>query len=304
MRNARHWRSRSTGVTLVELVVVIVLTAILASMMAYFVAPTFLYADTRRRAEMTDIADTALRRIGRDLRKALPNSVRITNVGTVYYLELLLVRTGGRYRADIDATATNTCNDGASSVPANDVLSFRSADTCFKTLGNMPNIADVVSADYVVVFNLQPGTGNADAYQTATSVPTNCGIVCNNSRVSAAVAGAGSDRLTFASNTFTYESPGSRFFVVEGPVTYICDPGAKTLTRYSGYTIASSQPTPPGSGGPALLASNVSACTFTYDVIGQSQGLVNLALTLSSQDLKGSTESVNLYHAVHVSNVP
>src|SRR5690349_17888575 len=169
-RLASH--SRLRGVTLIEMVVVMALVGILGALIVNFVAPVRSYIDTTRRAALADAADTALRRIGRDLHLALPNSVRVASVGGVQYLELLLVRTAGRYR--IDSGGTNHCGGGATDDP----LSFGSADTCFMTIGNSPNLAQVTTGDYVVVFNLQPGTDKADAYQTS------CGSACNKSHTS------------------------------------------------------------------------------------------------------------------------
>jgi MSHA biogenesis protein MshO len=295
-------RISQAGVTLIELVITIAIVGILAALMVQFAYPVFAYIDTSRRAALADAADTALRRIGRDVRLALPNSTRVTTTGagasTIYYLEFMLVRTGGRYRADIDPAATNTCPSAA----AADVLAFGAADTCFKTIGNIPNLPTVAVTDYVVVFNLQPGTPNASAYEFV-------GTGGNKSQVAAPlpVSFAGEDRITMASNAFTYESPGNRFFIIEGPVSYICDPVAQTLTRRWGYTIAATQPTTTFTGGSsALMADGVTACAITYDssVSSQGAGLVTLALQLSKPVSRGATESVNLYHTVHVNNVP
>jgi MSHA biogenesis protein MshO len=186
-----------------------------------------------------------------------------------------------------------------------DLLAFGSADNCFKTIGNLyspsSDISKVTASDYVVVFNLQPGTDKADAYQTS------CGAACNKSQVSSATALTNEDRIQFASNTFTFESPGRRFFIIEGPVTFACDKTAGTLTRYSGYGIAATQPTPPGGTG-TLLANNVNDCSITYDnvvsVANAGAGLVSLWLQLKAQDSRGTTELVSLYHTVHVSNIP
>ena len=295
-------RSRSAGVTLIELAITIALVGILAALIVNFVQPVRSYIDSSRRAALADTADTALRRIGRDLRLALPNSVRVD--GTFKYVEFLLVRTGGRYRADSDPAATGTCPTGAGATPAEDVLGFAAADTCFKTLGNLyavpSDISNVTTNDYVVVFNLQTGTDKADAYQAS------CGVSCNKSQITAAVAGAGQDRIEFASNTFVYESPGNRFFIIEGPVAYGCSGG--TLTRYWGYAIPPTQNAPPvlGPGSSAIMATGVADCSFTYDssVTAQGAGLVTMRLRLSMQDSRGDTENVNLYHAVHVNNVP
>src|SRR3989442_13260377 len=98
------------GVTLIEMVIVISITAIIAGAVSVFISrPVEGYADAARRAEMSDIADTALRRMTRDLRTALANSIRITCVpsgcaaGSVYYLEYLQGSGGGRYRAEKDS---------------------------------------------------------------------------------------------------------------------------------------------------------------------------------------------------------
>src|SRR5918911_2643011 len=99
----RKRRAAQGGVTLIELIIVIAITAIIASGVAVFISrPMESYVDSARRAELTDIADTALRRLTRDLRTALPNSIRITQVGGVYYLEYLQTSGGGRYRAERD----------------------------------------------------------------------------------------------------------------------------------------------------------------------------------------------------------
>lgn len=67
------------GFTLIEMIVVMVITGILGGMVALFIrGPVQGYVDSARRAGMTDIADTALSRITRDIRTAAPNSVWIS----------------------------------------------------------------------------------------------------------------------------------------------------------------------------------------------------------------------------------
>lgn len=261
------------GFTLVEATVVIAVTGIIAAMVALFIrAPVQSYVDATRRAELTDVADTALRRIARDVRLALPNSVRVTTAGGVSYLEFLQTSGGGRYRAELTDTGSG------------DALDFSSADTTFDVLG--PAVAlPAGDLNRVAVFNL--GIPGADAYAGD-----------NIANGPATVAG---NTLTIPSTLFPFESPSRRFQIVAFPVTYECNPAAGTLTRYWNYPIAAAQPTPPAGGGNALLANGVSACSFTFNpvVVAQRAGLVTLHLTVTRLD-----ESVRLYHAVHVSNVP
>ena len=265
------------GFTLVEMIVVITITGILGGIVAMFIrAPMQGYVDSARRAEMTDIADTALRRITRDLRLSLPNSVRVTQAGAVYYLEFIPTSGGGRYRVD----------------PPGNVLDFAVADTSFDVIGPMPTFT---AGDSVVVYNL--GIAGASAYDVPA---TNRSTWASNTATT----------VTIAAKQFPFESPGNRFQVISTPVTYVCAPvGGGTggsLTRYWGYAIQAAQPVnvlaaPLSTASHALLATNVGGCSITYDanVVAQRSGLVTMQLTITE-----SGESVTLYNASHVSNVP
>ena len=83
-------RRNARGFTLVELTITIVLSTIVIGFMAVFIAgPVASYNDQTRRAELVDLAENSLRRISRDIRRALPNSVRLNVSGSVMALELL-----------------------------------------------------------------------------------------------------------------------------------------------------------------------------------------------------------------------
>lgn len=271
MRSAITFSGR--GFTLVEAVIVIAITGIIAAVVAIFIqAPVKGYFDSARRAEMTDIADTALRRMSRDVHRALPNSVRITNGGRS--MEFLLTSAGGRYRVAMGAAG-------------NDILDFTQNDTSFDLLGPALAFAPTTTAlqNQIVIYNL--GIPGADAY-------------AGDNRRSYA-GGAGSNIQINSTSPFPFDSPSHSFQVVDTPVSYRCDPaaGVNTLTRYSGYPIAALQPDPPASGG-ALLAQNVSDCRFVYEAgITERSGLASMRLSLTQDG-----ETVSLYHEVHVNNVP
>lgn len=272
--------SRTRGFTLVEAVIVVGITGILAAIVAVFIVrPVEGYVDAARRAEMTDTADTALRRIARDLRLALPNSVRTSGNQA---LEFLLTRTGGRYRAAPPDSG------------AFDILDFNDPDDdSFDVLGPAMTFEATTPTNQneIVIYNL--GIPGADAYEgNTTSV--------HNRRAYAGPTGSVSTIQITSSSVFPADSPSHRFQVVETPVSYICNLTDGTLTRYWGYTIVGTQPVPPTASSSALLARNVSACVFTYAPgFTASNGLVTLRLSITE-----AGETVTLYHEVHVSNVP
>jgi MSHA biogenesis protein MshO len=282
-------RARAFGFTLMEAMVVIVITGIVAAVVAVFIqSPVKGYFDATRRAELSDLADTALRRMTRDLRLALPNSVRVTNNAGVFYLELLITKAGGRYRAEVDSGG------------GGDILEFGTASNPYRfdVIGVTPALT--VNSDQIVVYNLGPGFTGADAYAAAG----------NNRRT---VIGSSGNTVTVSAGAFPFESPARRFHLVESAVTYACSPNPGTpalgqILRYAGYAIQAAQPDTPAAlagGSSALLAQDVSACTFTYDpnVVNMRHGVVGIAVTLTQSTPTGP-ESVTLFQQAHVSNVP
>lgn len=198
---------RERGFSLAEMIVVIVVTGILATVVAVFIQkPVEGYFDSVRRAELTDIADTALRRIGRDLRTALPNSVTVTTAGSTYTVSFTETTGGGRYRAAVTSAGTG------------DELDFTAADTSFEVID--PNPAASVAhspGSVIVVGNFGSGTGGSSGYN-----------------------GLAGNVVNMDSVLFPAESPGRRFHVARGTVAYTCSPApvGGTLTR-SGTLLAS-----------------------------------------------------------------
>ena len=293
-------RRPQQGFTLVEMIMVIVITGIIGGIVAVFLkAPVQQYMDVARRADMTDIADTALRRITRDLRLALPNSVRVRNAaGTACngaqacYLEFIPTIGGGRYR------------DSTDNLGVGNILDFSAADPDFEVLGPMPPVA---VGDQIVVYNL--GIPGADAYAGNNAATHNrravSGVVGNTISITSLNA-LPFDSCVYDASGFVVG--GCRFQVVQSPVTYVCTPVAGgaggTVARWQGYAIQAAQPVAlPATGTPssALLANNVSACAFSYDanVVAQRSGLVTMRLAITENG-----ETVTLYSATHVSNVP
>lgn len=286
-------KNSNSGFTLIELVVAMSVAVIVVAFMAMFItAPVNAYQSQTRRAELVDATDAVLRLMTRDIRRALPNSVRISASGSVIALELLETVDAGRYR-DTDATAT----------PDRE-LDFAAADTSFATLGQIEIPADLGSRPYYLsIYNV--GVAGANAYDLVNVITPSTSTL----GISNALAGESVITMT-PGFRFAHESPANRVFLVSGPVTYLCDRAQSRITRYENYPITSSQPISDSHLMTSLgatrghVADDVSDCSFTYQAgtPGRS-ALVTLELTIS-RAVGAQTERVRLLHQVHVENVP
>lgn len=277
---SRHYQY---GFTLIELVMVIVILGIVGGMVAVFMrGPIDAYIAGGRRATLTDVADTTIRRVTRDLRTALPNSIRTP---TNQCIEFIPTKTGGRYRTEDTGAGNN--------------LDFTIADATFNMLGNngaLPAEQRIVAGaagvgDVVVVYNL--GIAGADAYAN------------NNTARVTGIANGAETAITIVPTLFPLASGGNRFQVIpagEPVVGYVCT-GDGTLRRYVQalpYPLPAACPALAAVAASPILARNVGACNFTVGAVNlQRNSLVTLSLQLTE-----AGEVVSLQNEVHASNTP
>ena len=284
-------RRPAAGFTLIEAIMVIVITGIIAGTVAVFITkPMQGYVDSVRRAELTDAADVALRRLGRDVRLALPNSLRVSG----NCVEFIMTSAGGRYRDPADGST------------GGDFLSFTStADVSFDVLGAMPTPA-IAANDFIVIYNLGEGYNPANAYNyDATGDACRAGG-CNVAKVSS----LSGNTITLTSNPFAAQSPplpspSARFQVVPGgtrAVSYVCS--GNQLKRYSNYGFNAAQACPPAGTVATLAGSGTTAATCTIDYTSAAtgrNGLLYVNLTVTDTP---TGESVSLFQQIHVDNAP
>lgn len=279
---------KSRGFTLVELVMVIVITGVIAGSLVVFLKPAIdSYFDTRRRADLTDMADTALRRMSQDIRSAVPNSVR--SISSTCF-QLVPTIAGGRYRMAPDTAGGSEYIDTSEATPDFDVLSPLWDTT------NPPAVLPVLAGDWVVINNQNGGdvydeTNRKAISAVATPPPVATGI----------------HRITLAaSKQFSPGYDGGRFVVVkntEPTIFYTCHD--KTLYRGTTapgvFTQLADQTACTNAGG-AIVATDVERCDFVYNLnpgATQESGFVWMRL-----ELRRDGESAALAHGVHVDNVP
>jgi MSHA biogenesis protein MshO len=256
-------RASAQGVTLVEMVVVLTVVAIIASIGATLVARIAGgQQGLGERLAMAQSADAAVVRLADEWQAALPNSLRVSSSADGVWIEHIPVADGGRYRAAADT---------ASGSPGNTLDFSDITDSSFDVLSQP--LATLPSGAQLVLQNL--GSPDADAY-AGTSRRGGLSLALGGTRVNYTAAGA-----------WPQVTDTRRFFIVTTPVSTACVPvtGGFELVRYSGYGWSAAQPAATGAGALSgatrtVLLTGLTACAASYNQALANIGLLNLRLTL------------------------
>lgn len=279
--------ARQKGLTLIELVTTMALTTVVIGFVAVFISgPVDAYMQTSGQAELLDATQTSIDRLARDIRAALPNSVRIATPGTTTAIELLETLDAGRYREVSDV---------------GDELDFTAPDSEFTLLGQFSGIAKPFSStqSYLAVYSA--GVPGASAYD-GSGVMTPPGT-----QIDIQVDGT-ADRVRLnPAVQFPFPSPRRRIYLVAGPVTWLCNPTTGTLRRYSGYSLDSDQSNRDSDA--ELIAAGATRQTISDRLRGcdldylagthARSGVVTVDFTIGR-----GTEQVAMVHQVQVPNAP
>ena len=294
-----NFKSQS-AFSLVEFIIVIVITGIIATSIATFITlPVQGFIDLSRRATLVYSAESALRRMQRDIRRALPNSIRVSGDTAI---EMINTVEGARYRADAPFPPPGGLITK---------LSITGLDTDFNVLGNLNSVGE--NGLRVAINNTGDSTAGVpvpgrNAYSPDPLDPmTNEHVVTPNGQaitISNTVT-ASEDHIKIGGLGFQFSdySLSNRMYLVDGGISYICTGGQ--LLRYELYNFTNdTQPTAatPPPVTPAVMADNIGSCKFTYTAGSPARsGLMTLALSVTDAD---TGETVRLLHQVHVDNVP
>lgn len=291
---------RGRGFTLVELVMVIALAGLVGVMISTVLSrPMEGFIGQSRRAELVDSAAGALQRMSRDVRLAVPNSLRVSADGQA--VELLLIHSAARYRPNrigeqglrFSTDAAGTCS---STTQGGRCDSLQVLDDGF----------DPAGARWLVLYNIGAESGGNPLPGSNVWAPANPGVITPTGTSFTPLAGAPAGESHIALGNlpaggfrFAFASPQHRLYLAETVVGYRCQ--GDQLLRYSYNQLLNALPaSPPPGSNPQPVARQVTSCNFAYQS-GSTQraGLLSLSLGIAE-----AGENLQLLQQVHVDNAP
>lgn len=287
---------RCAGFTLIELILVIALSAVVAVMITTVLSrPLEGFAAQGSRAELVDQAALALDRMARDIRRAVPNSVRVDK-HTNHTLEFLNARHGGRYlpnRLDGEGLHFALGTADECTAPGNDCQTFRVME---------PDLT-IEDVRWLVVYNTGAESDGSPVRGSnlwaAADATTGRHVITPQGSSFSAMSDVRSTLITVTapsgSFAFAFSSPQRRFYLADEVVGYRCDLLNRRLLRFTRVSL-----TPAFAADVShVVVDNVSDCRFSYQPGSQHRaGLVGLALRLTDG------ESIELFRQVQVDNAP
>ena len=265
-----HSNQPAKGFTLVELVIVIVLLGIVATFTFRFVGiGAEMFAQGSERLQTLEQGRFAVERLSRELKQAVPNSVRTITPGAsaLQCVEFTPTRAAGRYRRG----------------PGGNTFTLISFSQGWQTLGS--DRAFIYATQTPQIYS-----ATAERYVTLD-------------------AGQSPDadfvtELTYSGN-IQGNSPQRRVYIGQTPVSY-CLQGNQ-LWRYANYGWLATQPTPGnGLSGGVLMAerlnnSNSGALPFAVNAANLQR---TSTVTLYLEFVSNSTEPLFFNYEVNIANAP
>lgn len=242
------------GFTLIELVAVIILLGIVGLGTTQFITGGVqIYSDTAIRDDLGQQGRFTIERIARELRNAMPGSIRLGSGGGVQCIEFMPVL-GASFYLGVPGSFSDTIANTATPITTFNAVPFTS----------------IAGATRVAVYTLSPNQ-IYDTANTSNTSFTGVGTTTN-----------GVTPINIGSNTFPADSPQRRFYLYDTPVSFCVSEGE--VVRYAGYVATASQSFPPGSGG-ARLSSNVSLTDQDGNAVTAFQLTPGLATVASRIDV-------------------
>ena len=278
--SAKRMQTSKRGFTLVEMVTVILILGILVvGVSSFIIFGTRIFVESSSVDQVLSQSRFAVERMTRELRSALPNSVRVNTDSLTYQcIEFVPIE----------------------------------ASTTYLT---MPIIPDAAASTGIVILD---NTSSAiRVNQFAWIYPLVDADVYNSARQKLAqvktIAISGNQvTLTFTAPTrFAEASPRQRIYFGSSPVSYCFEKGASgndlQIVRYAGYNFNTVQPNPATMGTGVLMAQSVANRLDNSNdlpLILTPSSLVNNAMVHLQPRFNVNGETFQYRHQVQVINVP
>jgi MSHA biogenesis protein MshO len=269
--------ARQGGFTFIELIVALTIAVVVAGFVATFIAvPVQSHLAQARRSELAASAEAVTRWMSRDVRRALPNSVRVATINGRPAVEVIVFTAVETYRRD----------GGEGDTLIIDTL--QPPDSTFEVWGSP------AAGPVDVVINNR-GTAGQDVYQLAHVIAP--------ATIAPLTATTATVTLNDPTFRFAAHSPNRRVFLVSpatAVIRYECDLGAGTLRRYDRLPVSGNMVALPAGTPSRLIARDVDACTLTPDAdTPEHGGLLLLRLTIS-RVTNGTTERLRIMKQLKV----
>lgn len=277
---AKRMQASTRGFTLVEMVTVILILGILVvGVSSFIIFGTRIFVESSSVDQVLSQSRFAVERMTRELRSALPNSVRV-NTDSLTYQCIEFV--------PIEASTTYL------TMP---IIPAAAASTGIVILDNTASAIRV--NQFAWIYPLVDADVYSSARQKRAQVKT---IAISGNQVT----------LTFTAPTrFSEASPRQRIYFGSSPVSYCFEKGASgndlQIVRYAGYNFNTVQPNPATMGTGVLMAQSVANRLDNSNdlpLILTPSSLVNNAMVHLQPRFNVNGETFQYRHQVQVINVP
>ena len=273
------FKKNISGFTLLELVIVIIILGVMSVGIAGFIKlTTQTYLNVTERDELLANSRFVVERLNREIRNAVPNSIRVKNINAMHCIEFVPIIASSTY-IDIPV-APELPRTTISAIPFNDQN------------GN-PYRCNGCN-DKVIVYPLLP-TEVYDDYNDLT------GKVFNVGNFSSAALNQWTIPISNGSVVFNDDSPTERFYVANNQISY-CLFGNR-IYRYDN-AIGGIQGTPPDANNSLMAeylatldASNLPFTVIPATLTRNAMVQVNLHFTRDNEDYVFN-------HDIHINNIP
>jgi MSHA biogenesis protein MshO len=277
---AKRMQASTRGFTLVEMVTVILILGILVvGVSSFIIFGTRIFVESSSVDQVLSQSRFAVERITRELRSALPNSLRVNTDSLTYQcIEFVPIETSTTYLT----------------MP---IIPAAAASTGIVILDNTASAIRV--NQFAWVYPLVDADVYSSARQKRAQVKT---IAISGNQVT----------LTFTAPTrFAEASPRQRIYFGSSPVSYCFEKGASgndlQIVRYAGYNFNTVQPNPATMGTGVLMAQSVANRldnSNDLSLILTPSSLVNNAMVHLQPRFNVNGETFQYRHQVQVINVP